>query len=124
MNINVTLIQARLQSGEIDATEAVGCEVRLFSYSYVDSGATGTKAETAEGSSRYFLAVKVKAELVAALAEDGAEADDEAEDSITWVGRRRGGPPGFAPGAQKTTTFIGNKRPETSRFGSSTETVK
>ena len=55
-----------------DATEAVGCEVRLFSYSYVDSGTTGSKTETAEGSSRYFPAVKVKAEPVAALAEDGA----------------------------------------------------
>lgn len=119
VNINVTLIQARLQSGEIDATEAVGCEVRLFSYSYVDSNTAGTKTDTAEGSSRYFPAVKVKTEPVSALAEaeDGAEADDETEDSINWVGRRRGGPTRFAAGAQKTTTFTGSKRSENSRFG-------
>ena len=65
VNINVTLIQARLQSGEIDATEAVGCEIRLFSYSYVDSGTAGTKAEAAKTSSCYFPSVKVKAEPVA-----------------------------------------------------------
>lgn len=46
--INVTLIQARLQSGEIDTTKATGCEVRLFSYSYVNSGVTGSKGDTAE----------------------------------------------------------------------------
>ena len=84
VNINVTLIQAHLHFGEID-TEAVGCEVRLFSFSYVDSGSAGTKAEAAEVSSRYIPAVKVKAEPVAALTEDGAEPDDEAEDSINWI---------------------------------------
>ena len=36
INSMVTLVQSRLQSGELDATEGVGCEVHLYSYSYMD----------------------------------------------------------------------------------------
>lgn len=89
VSVNVTLIQSRLQSGEIDATEATGCEVRLFSYSYVDSGATGSKGETAEGSSRYFPTIKIKEEPVSALMREEDEADDEAEGAVNWMGRRQ-----------------------------------
>ena len=89
VNINVTLIQSRLQSGEIDATEATGCEVRLFSYSYVDSGAAGSKGEATESSSRYFPSTKIKEEPVSALIGGEEEADDEAEDNVNWVGRKR-----------------------------------
>ena len=89
VNINVTLIQARLQSGEIDATEATGCEVRLFSYSYVDSGIAGSKGEATEGFSLYFPSTKIKEEPVSALIGGEEEADDEAEDNVNWVGWKR-----------------------------------
>ena len=50
-NIYVTLIQARLQSGEIYTTKATGCEVRLFSYSYVDFSSAGSMEEAEDSSS-------------------------------------------------------------------------
>ena len=86
---------------------------RFFSYSYVDSGTAGTKAEAAEASYSYFPSAQIKAEPVAALIEDRTEADDEAEDSVNWIGRRREGSACFvSSGAQKTTTFAGGKHPE------------
>ena len=75
-----------------------------------DSGTAGTKAEAAETSSRYFPSVKVKAEPVAALMEDGTEADDEAEDSVNWIGRRQGDSARFASQrTPPTTTFAGDR---------------
>ena len=46
------------------------------------------------------------------MIEDGTEADDEAEDSVNWIGRRQEGSACFvSPDAQKTTTFAEGKHP-------------
>ena len=114
VNKNVTLIQSRLQSGEIDSSEATGCEVRIFSYSYADapSGSKGDKGESSSSSSRYYPSIKVKAEPVNVVETvEGEETDpdedpDYQHDGINWVGNRnqssnfRGG---FRTGFQRSS---------------------
>ena len=89
VNKQVTFIQSRLQSNELDASEGQGVEVKLYSYSYLDA-ADGTESS----ASRYRLdTVKgVKEEKVNALEEEV----EDVEDGVYWVdygGRQRFQPP-------------------------------
>ena len=70
--VNFTLVQAWLQSGEIDVAKAIGYEVCLFSYSYMDSSSAVEPIHTVK--------------TVEAVTED--EIVDEST-SINWVGQRR-----------------------------------
>lgn len=109
LNKMLTLVQSRLQSGELDASEGAGCEVRLYSYSYMDRGEAGS------ASSRYSPSVPlVKEEKVHVLQE-------EDEDGVNWVGRKsfnQGGYPQKDGAFQRNTAFQGRNQGSGSAGGS------
>ena len=83
-NKQVTFIQSRLQANEMDASEGQGVEVKMYSYSYLDS------VDSAESRYRLEGVVKgIKEEKVNALEEEV----EDAEEGVFWV--ENGGGPRF-----------------------------